>query len=191
MVIETKTDLIMQTLTDYYNKHQDYIKIIQDMYNQNSFKKPDNISLRLLDWFVTNYSKKYIVILPSKNGGGFNVYQQYRLSLKSYGKGWFDSCKRKERIEFYYNDTDFIETTCGQLGFFKWCFENGIFEYIKQNMNVINNDMKISLSKTTDSTTENSDTLDSAGNSIKRRPLSDNALRGIVKNYSSYSVSLG
>jgi hypothetical protein len=39
------------------------------------------ISIRVLDWFVTNYSKKHNVVYPINNNGVieiFNVFLQYK-----------------------------------------------------------------------------------------------------------------
>jgi len=198
MTIETKTDLVMESLVLYYKEHQNYLREIDNMLNISKTVK-NKISLRLLDWFVTNYCKKYIIILPSNDGTWFNVYQQYKLKLKSYAKECFDSCKRKQRIILYYNDSEeFIETTCGQLCFFKWCFENNIIDYIKKNSNEITLDMKESNSKTTLSlevssestcTNETSDVLIDKKRTRKRQTLSDNALRSIVKNDVKYTIS--
>ena len=47
-----------------------------------------NISIRVLDWFVTNYSKKYNILYKLNNDDNnfFNVYLQYKCQLKSYKK---------------------------------------------------------------------------------------------------------
>ena len=173
MTIETRTDLLMSSLTNFYTKN--YIQEIDDIIN---FKS--ELSLRVLDWFVTNYSKKYIIILNSVNkGGGFNVYQNYKLQLKSYSKSNFDPFCRKDKLLFYYSDNNkYIETSCGQLCFFRWCFENNILDYIKKNLIVIERDMRISLNKHTDTSAKR-----------KRQSLSVSASRGIVKHNSPYKIS--
>lgn len=50
---------------------------------------------------------------------------------------------------FYYgkNSVDYIETSCGQLCFFKWCFENGIVEHVIKNYDTIDYAMKHALPK--------------------------------------------
>jgi hypothetical protein len=50
-----KESLIFKTLTNFY-KNKNNLDILLQILNQNS-----NISLRILDWLVTNYSKKYNV----------------------------------------------------------------------------------------------------------------------------------
>ena len=46
----------------------------------------------------------------------------------------------KNKYSFYKNDTS-IQTTLGQLNFFKWALDNKIIDYIKKNTDLINSDM--------------------------------------------------
>jgi hypothetical protein len=107
--------------------------------------KTSHISLRLIDWFVTNYCKKYNIIFTKTNiyeeGEYFNVYSNYRSQLKAFKKIQFDPFRRRERIDFYYNADSFVETTIGQLNFFRWFIDNGLFDYITNNYEDIEKDM--------------------------------------------------
>jgi len=136
--IDTKISLLMKSLSEFY-KQEEYIKEILPIIEQKSV-----ISLRILDWFITNYSKKYKTI-TQKGEKEIDIYQNYKLQLKSYSKSQFDPFCRKNKIEFYYKDDKYIETSCGQLCFFRWCFENDILDYVKNNMATIEQDMKNSL----------------------------------------------
>jgi len=171
---DNKLALLMKNLTEFY-KNESYIKEIQDIVDQNSI-----ISLRILDWFITNYSKKYRTVLKV-NDSRFDVYMNYKLMLKSFSKSAFDPFCRKNKIIFYYNDTESIQTSCGQLCFFRWCFENKIIDYVKDHLKVIEQDMKDSLkTKKTDSDIAEEITR------RKRQPLSISAARSITKQSSSY-----
>lgn len=174
--IDTKLSLLMKSLTDFYTNSV-YIDQIKSIIDQNSV-----ISLRILDWFITNYSKKHRTII---NGavGSIDVYQNYKLQLKSFSKKQFDPFCRKNKILFYYNDDDYIETSCGQLCFFRWCFENNILNYVKTNLSTIEQDMKISLkSKKTKKVEEKPDSAQ------KRQPLSISASRSVSKTNVKYTV---
>ena len=108
-----------------------------------------HISIRVLDWFVTNYSKKFNLIyqLDNKNTNGekyFNVFLQYKCQLKSYKKKFFDPFCRKQRIYFHYDLNKCVITTIGQLNFFKWAISFGILSYVEKNLQSITNDMIIS-----------------------------------------------
>lgn len=136
-----RVDLLLNSLQDFY-KNEEYMKKIVDIMNKKS-----DISRRLLDWFVTNYSKKYRIFL---NNNDIDVYQDYKLKLKSFGKVNFDPFCRETRVKFQYdseNKDNYIETSPGQLCFFKWCLDSKILDYVKENVVDIKKDMKQSLEK--------------------------------------------
>ena len=83
------------------------------------------ISLRTLEWFVTNYSKNQDVTYMTPAGRQFTVHVAYKSSLDGYSKKLFDPFCRTERIQF-----QGITTTVAQLNFIRWCITNGIIEYI-------------------------------------------------------------
>ena len=173
--IDTKLSLLMKSLTDFY-KNPIYIEQMKNIVDQNSV-----ISLRILDWFITNYSKKYRTIIKNKDST-LDVYQNYKLQLKSFSKKQFDPFCRKNKILFYYNDDNYIETSCGQLCFFRWCFENSILNYVQENLNLIEQDMKTSLKSKKNKTSSSDDS------SQKRQPLSVSASRTVSKQNISYIV---
>lgn len=134
----TQNDLLLDNLKDFY-QDKTYLNKMVDIINGNS-----KISLRIVDWFVTNYSKKYFVVYEIKNSDSvdrFKVYNDYKLKLKAYSKKRFDPFCRWERISFPYKDGSCIETTIGQLNFFKWALENKIVDYIEKSYGAIEQDM--------------------------------------------------
>lgn len=173
--IDTKLSLLMRSLTEFY-RNSEYIQQIKNIIDQNSV-----ISLRILDWFITNYSKKHRISIDN-NGNSIDVYQNYKLQLKSFSKRQFDPFCRKNKIIFYYNDTEFIETSCGQLCFFRWCFQNNILEYVKANLSTIEQDMKNSLKSKKSDKDKSKDSLQ------KRQPLSVSASRSVSKQSVKYTV---
>jgi len=112
------------------------------------------VSLRIIDWFVTNFAKKNFTVysIPAKNRCStvingeenmerFKVFHHYKLELKAYSKVRFDPFSRRERIMIPYNDNMCLQTTIGQLNFFKWAIENQVLEYIEKNYEEIETDM--------------------------------------------------
>jgi hypothetical protein len=100
------------------------------------------LSLRLIDWFVTNYSKKYNVVINKEKKGEFiNVYIHYRSQLRAYSKHLFDPFRRQDKIKFFYYKQHFFNTTIGQLNFFRWAIENKILVYITEHFDDIVADM--------------------------------------------------
>lgn len=140
--LHTQNDLLMNCLLDFY-KEKPKLDQMMKIINGES-----NISLRIVDWFVTNYAKKEYTIydLPTVRNGKmmstrFKVYNDYKLKLKAYSKKRFDPFCRWERITIPYNENNCMETTIGQLNFFKWAIENKIIDYIQENYDEIEKDM--------------------------------------------------
>lgn len=126
----------MVSLSTFYNNKTNINKILPIITPTSN----TNISLRLIDWFVTNYSKKNNTVIKKKDVY-FNVYLSYRSQLKAYSKQLFDSFRRRDRITFYYDMGKSIETTIGQLNMFRWILQNDILDYITSNLQDIENDM--------------------------------------------------
>ena len=135
------------------------------------------ISLRIVDWFATNYAKKYYTLYTIDDTKRFKVYYDYKLKLKAYSKRRFDPFCRWERISIPYKNGTFIETTIGQLNFFKWAIENKVVDYIEENYETIEKDMnnRNSTSKRKENTNENAKTRK------KREELSISATKSIKK----------
>jgi hypothetical protein len=139
------------------------------------------ISLRIVDWFATNYAKKNYTLYPIVDTNGnhirFKVYFDYKLKLKAYSKKRFDPFCRWDRISIPYKNGTYIETTIGQLNFFKWAIENCVIEYIEENYDTIEKDMnsRNSTSKKKETITDNSKTRK------KREELSISATKSIKK----------
>tara|TARA_B110000977_G_scaffold54679_1_gene74618 strand:+ start:14717 stop:15274 length:558 start_codon:yes stop_codon:yes gene_type:complete len=166
--------LINFLITFYRNK----IELFSDIINQ---KTP--LSLRLLDWLVTNYAKKYNIIYPLQSNNEtvyFNIYIDYKNQLKAYSKKFFDPFCRQKRLVIdphtfkwrtYISEEDLtkkdIVTTVGQLNFFRWFIENKVIDYALYNVELIDADMM---------TTINSKKKG------KRCVLSPNAMKGIYTN---------
>ncbi len=105
-----------------------------------------NISLRILDWFVTKYSKNRIDCGTNKDTEIFDVRISYKSQLKSYKKRYFDPFRRRQKFVYYFGDKQqrHMDTTLGQLNFFKWAFTNSILTYVDKNLKHISKEMNLS-----------------------------------------------
>jgi hypothetical protein len=132
----TQNNLLLNNLLKFYaqDDNMDYmLRIING---------ESKISLRIIDWFATNYAKKYYTLYSIHNTGRrFKVYVDYKLKLKAYSKKRFDPFCRWDRINVPYKDDKYIQTTIGQLNFFKWALENDVIRYIEENYANIEKDM--------------------------------------------------
>lgn len=109
-------------------------------------ERTSEVSLRLLDWFIVSYAKENDITYLWQ-GKAFNVFSNYRQQLNHYSKRYFDAFRRHTRTFIIYESYDHpvVETTLGQLIFFRWCLENGIIEYVEKNENVLTEHMKSSI----------------------------------------------
>ena len=145
IVLSTKKDLLMKSLIVFF-KERDTLDLIKPIIAGKS-----GVSLRILDWFVTNYSKKNNIHFPVHHNNGteknFIVYLDYKSQLKAYSKSNFDPFCRRERISFYDHDNKELITTVGQLNFFKWIIENNILPFVIENYKQVEDDMNTCLNQ--------------------------------------------
>ena len=118
----SREQLLLTNLTRFY-QHPDHANTLQSL-----LQKKEGISLRNIEWFVTNHSKKKRTTYTTHDGRSFTVHMSYKSSLDGYSKKLFDPFCRTDRIDF-----DEHNTTVAQLNFIKWCIENDIIDYIKKN----------------------------------------------------------
>lgn len=140
--IHCKQELIIASLQRFYSGRQDLDEIVELL------KGTSEVSLRLVDWFVTNFAKahstSYIL-----NGQEFVVYMNYKNQLKAYSKKLFDPFCRRERISFQIPGHDAFLTTVGKLNFFRWALEKGILDYIKGHQPEIEKEMNTAMKEQT------------------------------------------
>lgn len=134
--IVCKQELIIQSLQAFYANRSDLVELLKII------EGDSNMSLRLIDWFVTNYSKFHNISYIHK-GQDFFVYIDYKNQLKAYSKKLFDPFCRRERILFQLKDTSPFVTTVGKLNFFRWAVEKGVLDYIYLNLNQIEKEMNL------------------------------------------------
>jgi len=167
----TQNDLLLNNLMDFYKENDLLDKMLKIITGESK------ISLRIVDWFATNYAKKYYTTYAIDDVRRFKVYVDYKLKLKAYSKKRFDPFCRWDRISIPYKSNTFIETTIGQLNFFKWALENKVVDYIEENYETIEKDMnnRNSTSKRKENVVDNSKTRK------KREELSVSASKSIKK----------
>lgn len=131
-----QNDVLLNKLLEYYKLNDKNMDKMLSIINGES-----RISLRIVDWFVTNYAKKHYTVIEVKENQRFKVYVDYKLNLKAYSKMRFDSFCRWQRITVPYGPDKYIQTTIGQLNFFKWALENKVVYFIENNYAEIEADM--------------------------------------------------
>jgi hypothetical protein len=170
----TQNELLLNNLLEFYKDQDNLTKMLKIITGESK------ISLRIVDWFATNYAKKNYTLynMTNKNGDNvrFKVYSDYKLKLKAYSKRRFDPFCRWDRISIPYKDGTYIETTIGQLNFFKWALENSVVNYIEENYDIIEKDMN-----NRNSTSKRKENIDNSKTRKKREELSISATKSIKK----------
>lgn len=170
--ITTQEQWVLHRLTRFYSEGDNLqtLKMILD--------GKTNISLRILDWFVTNYAKMNNISYITKAGKHVIVYLAYKSHLKAYSKKMFDPFCRWSRIDF-----NGISTTVGQLNFFAWIIDDGILEYVKEHYDEIHADMETRMGGS------GKEPKPAAGTRKKRHELSHSATKSLKKHDVNVTVN--
>jgi response regulator of citrate/malate metabolism len=118
--MSTRSDVLLESLTKFYTESENSRKLHDIL-----MTKTHGVSLRNLEWFVTNYAKNKHVTYTGPTGRPFTVHVAYKSSLDGYSKKLFDPFCRTERIQF-----QGLTTTVAQLNFIKFAIVNGIIDYM-------------------------------------------------------------
>lgn len=133
-------DIMRDKLSRFWNKPEYMNRFIPIITGKTK------LSLRLIDWFVTNYSQKHKTVYNIRKDVPFFVHIDYKSQLNAWHKERFDPFCRKAKgamnmeVVFEHNG-DEIKTTIGQLNFFKWAIEKKVLDYVITNFKKIDTDM--------------------------------------------------
>jgi hypothetical protein len=152
---------------------QDTVRL-EMMYDlRKSSRRRNFISLRLVDYFVVNYSKSKRVMYwvrpngtiypyddehphaPIADAKWFNVHESYKMNCKDYTKQGFDTFCRQGNQDLFQvpfkrpvRGTLILETNLRQLRFFAWAIKNGVLNYVQAHEKEITDDMVWTLKHT-------------------------------------------
>jgi hypothetical protein len=136
--ITSQESMIIKSLEKFYEDESN-IELFIPIINSQS-----KISIRLIDYFITKYSKNNKINYKIKDNNNiehvFNIYTSYKQQLKAFQKKHFDPFSRGDRIPYFMNN-NYIITTIGQLNFFRWFISKKIYNYIIENQVAIEYDM--------------------------------------------------
>jgi len=193
--MHTQHEWLLNTLLDFY-KDSHNLEVLKQMVNReyivNDSKK---LSIRMVNWFVTNYAKQHFTVydVPHQKEGQpdrrFFVWTNYKSTEDSYSKQMFDPYCRKERVLIPYKEAQSIETTVGQLNFFKWAIMNKVLDYIVNHFDAIETDMSSRLN-TAKRRSDDSSSSGPGKTRKKREELSINACRSIKKEFLPTEVKI-
>jgi hypothetical protein len=163
--IQSQEQWVLHRLEKFYANPQN-LKKVEDILNGTS-----PLSLRIIDWFVTNYAKKFNVAFTTSKNVYVIVYLSYKSHLKAYSKKMFDPFCRCKRIKF-----KGLDTTVGQLNFFEWVLSDEIIQYLETNRDAVHADMEARLQELKDNVEKDTrrkrhELSNSATNSLSRHDV--------------------
>lgn len=129
-----KDKMLMQSLKEFFSDpmHATILRRTLDP------KRSGHISLRLIDWICTTYSKQHRLLFARSNGTGVvDIHSSYKSHLRSFGKNRFDVFRRGEKFTLSLGEDDHIETTIAQLNFFRWLITHDVLVYLEENKDKI------------------------------------------------------
>ena len=116
--------------------------------SKSSTKSP---SLRLLDWYVTNYTKKHQICWYMEDGKRRSIFQAhvaYKTYLNVYKRKLFDVFQRRTRVFFQHPDTkEWTSTTIAQMNFMRWAHEHRVLEHLERDQARVEQHMNETLQK--------------------------------------------
>lgn len=139
---QTQKDVMKQSLIEYFSDKSKLDIMLGVIKGQN------RISLRLLEWFITNYSKQYNTsyMYHDEVSGKLNrikVHRSYKGTLRGYNKKKFDTFCRGEHTEIPYEENTNIDSTIAQFRLFQWVIEKKMLDYIDEHYEEIVKDMNL------------------------------------------------
>ena len=140
MKVENKQDILLKSVKKFYKEHPQYWKLFVEI-----ITKKNQISLRSIDHFCTSYARSNDIDTIKKKSDPVYAHEDYKGQLKAYSKLHFDMFRRHERINLPCSlvPEKSIETTVGQLNFFRWFFMRKIYEWMitGNNLKKVEEDM--------------------------------------------------
>jgi len=128
----SKSHILLSSVNEFYSDDKNKTTLMSIL------DKTSGISLRNIEWFITNYAKKHQTSYTTTNGRLFTVHCAYKSSLDGYSKKLFDPFARSEKFTYVIPGTSHeIQTTIAQLNFIKWCIKNRIIEYISKHKDTL------------------------------------------------------
>ena len=126
-----KSDILLTAIDTFYSAPENRSMLLELL------DKSGGISLRNLEWFITNYSRRNNLSYKTNDGKIFIVHCAYKSTLDGYSKKLFDPFCRTSKITYTVPGTyEKILTTVAQLNFIRWCIKNNVVEYIRKNQDV-------------------------------------------------------
>lgn len=134
--ISRKDEVLLTSVLEWYNRDSSRVQQFSDI-----VKHKNGLSLRIIDWLITNFSKKVSVAIETR-GLPSDLYRDYHKNLSAHNKKNFDPFARRQRICVQLFGEEQRFSTIGQLNFFRWFLQKNLCEFLLENKPVIEKHMR-------------------------------------------------
>lgn len=134
--ISRKDEILLTSVLQWFNHEESRVKTFSDIVNHKN-----GLSLRIIDWLITNFSKAFSVAIES-DGLPRNLCKDYHKNLTAHNKKNFDPFARRRRIHIVLFGDEERVSTIGQLNFFRWFLSKDLVGFLLENKSVIEKHMK-------------------------------------------------
>lgn len=129
-------EVLLDSVLEWYNEDALRVELFLAI-----VKRKNGMSLRVIDWLVTNYSKTVSVTLETGNVPR-DLNRDYQKNLSAYNKKNLDPFARKNKISICVLGKETRNSTVGQLNFFRWFLKNDINVFLQKNKVFVEDHMK-------------------------------------------------
>ena len=134
--ISRKDEVLLSSVLGWYNEDESRVTQFSDI-----VKHKNGLSLRIIDWLITNFSKKVSVSIETRGIPG-DLYRDYHKNLSAHNKKNFDPFARRQRICILLFGEEKRFSTIGQLNFFRWFLQKNLCSFLLENKPVIEKHMR-------------------------------------------------
>lgn len=124
-------DVLLESVLEWYNEDKKRVDHFLSV-----VKRRNGMSLRVVDWLVTNFSKTHSVMIDC-GGMTRDLNREYQRNLSAYNKRNLDPFARKNKITVLLYGQEKRSTTVGQLNFFRWFFKSDIGSILDKYKDVV------------------------------------------------------
>lgn len=134
--ISRKDEVLLTSVLEWYNSDVSRVNQFTDV-----VKHKNGLSLRIIDWLITNFSKKVSVSIETRGLPG-DLYRDYHKNLSAHNKKNFDPFARRQRICIVILGREKRFSTIGQLNFFRWFLQKNLCEFLLENKSIVEKHMR-------------------------------------------------
>ena len=143
-MLSRSDEVLLESVLEWFNDNPSHVEMFLSI-----VKRKNGMSLRVIDWLVTNFSKTHSITINT-HGIPRDLYRDYHKNLSSLNKCNFDPFCRRQKLQIILFGKEERSTTVGQLTFFRWFCKNNVMSFLAKNKSLVESHMKSSEKKSAD-----------------------------------------